>query len=595
LIKLSVIIPTYNRRHVLERTLPTLEAQDLPPEDYEVIVVVDGSTDGTQELLLDWNPRCKHRVLETPHSGPSTARNAGINAAVGALVLFLDDDFLCVPDLLRQHVESHVDYESRVVHGAIYVARDSVQSIIRQVTERFYENYYGHLDPEMELHYPQPIGNSIAVLSSLANSSMSRDLLLSTGGYDETIRAAEDLELGLRLWKMGASFRYRPKAIAYEYYVKSSWEFLQWQGRTLLAGDLRACRKHPEYRPHSSLSSFGETRSSKKWLRNLIVRFPLSPLPLLAFPLRFEKWLMRFGPIQKLMVRSMAISERMMRLRSGLKVLGSWNELESQFDRRVPALMYHHIGPLRPGTYPSLTVSPERFEQQVRWLKRRGYVGIKPAEWARWRREGTGLPKKPILITFDDAYADIAEYALPVLKRYGFGGAVFVVSGRVGATNTWDEVNGCGTLKLMTAEQIRYWAREGIEFGAHSQTHADLRSLSPAECMKEVEGSKRDLEALIGIPVTSFAYPFGEYNEDVCSQVRSQFDLGFSMGQGINFLRTDPHLLGRHYIGPNDSLLTFSLCVRGIEMKRFRDLRVKLAVRTRLRKILGLRAVDRAQ
>ena len=100
-IKLSVVIPTFNRQRVLERTLPSLLAQDFPPENYEIIVVVDGSTDGTAQMLRELKPMCAFRVLDSPHRGPGAARNLGIRAAVGELVLFLDDDLVCTPGLLH--------------------------------------------------------------------------------------------------------------------------------------------------------------------------------------------------------------------------------------------------------------------------------------------------------------------------------------------------------------------------------------------------------------------------------------------------------------------------------------------------------------
>ena len=198
----------------------------------------------------------------------------------------------------------------------------------------------------------------------------------------------------------------------------------------------------------------------------------------------------------------------MTQLRSALAVFGSWEALAAEYDRRLPILMYHHIGPPRPGSYPFLTVSPESFERQIKWLVWLGFVGISPSQWFRWRRKGTGLPKRSILITFDDAYVDIADYALPVLRRFGFSGAVYVVSGRFGGTNTWDEADRCGTLKLMDATHIRFWAERGIEFGAHSRTHADLRKLSEGDCRAEIIGSKNDLADLLGAPVISFAYPY---------------------------------------------------------------------------------------
>ena len=86
------------------------------------------------------------------------------------------------------------------------------------------------------------------------------------------------------------------------------------------------------------------------------------------------------------------------------------------------------------------------------------YIVEQPAAGFRWRREGKGLPDKPVLLTFDDGYADLAEYALPVLRRYGFGAGVFIVTGQVGGTNAWDEARSSGTHHLLTREQIRYWA-----------------------------------------------------------------------------------------------------------------------------------------
>lgn len=584
MIKLSVIIPTFNRRHVLQRTLPALLAQDLPPEEYEVIVVMDGSTDGTAELLRDWKPKCAFRALQAPHRGPSAARNEGIRASVGELVLFLDDDLMGVSDLLRQHCAAHSGSEPQVVHGPIYVASESSETIPRYYFEIGYKDYYRSLNPNMELRYPANFAPSIAVLSSVANTSMPRDTFLRCGGFDEEIQVSEDLELGLRLWKMGVPFRFRPTAIAYEYYVKTSREYLEWQARTAAPGDLRICRKHPEYRPFSLLAPVAETRFLKRWLRRALLGMPVSAVPLLAAPLRFENWFYRFVPMRRAGLRLLHIAERTTRLRSARSAAGSWKALESEFGRRCPALMYHHVGPMRPGIFHEWTVSPERFERQIRWLARRGYAGIRPSDWLRWRREGTGLSEKPILLTFDDAYSDTAEYALPILRRYGFGAAVFVVTLRIGGTNTWDEVQGCSTLQLMTAEQIRYWAGQGIEFGAHGRTHADLTKLSVAECADEIVGSKNDLAVLLDSPVVSFAYPHGEYNEPVYELVKGEFDLAFSVEEGMNYLRGDPHLLRRIYISPNDSLIDFALGVRWGGLKRFRDWRVRFGIRSRLKR-----------
>jgi peptidoglycan/xylan/chitin deacetylase (PgdA/CDA1 family) len=249
---------------------------------------------------------------------------------------------------------------------------------------------------------------------------------------------------------------------------------------------------------------------------------------------------------------------------------------------RLPALLYHHIGHSRPGTFPELTVSPERFARHVRWLARRGYVGIRPGDWLAWRREGKSLPRRPVLLTFDDAYADLAEHALPVLEKYGFGGAVFVVTGRIGDENRWDQVRGSGRHRLMTARQIREWTGRGIEFGAHSRTHPDLTTLSNQELNEEIRGSRDDLAAVTGMPVMSFAYPFGRMNEAVHECVRSAFDCAFSCQQGVNTDVSDSHSLCRNMVHPGDSALAVA-CRTRFGRYPVQEWRARLRIRSRFK------------
>ena len=308
----------------------------------------------------------------------------------------------------------------------------------------------------------------------------------------------------------------------------------------------------------------------------------------MSLPLRMEKSFYRFEIIRKCASRWLNRIETVAHLEGALGVAGSWKVLQDEFDRRCPSLLYHHIGTVRPGTHPDLTISPERFERQIRWLARRGYTGIKPSDWLSWIRYGKSLPANPILLTFDDGYADTARYALPILRKYEFSGCVFVVSQRLGRTNTWDEAEGRDTLLLMTAEQIQYWATQEIEFGAHSRTHRHLTRLSPSDLTAEVIGCKSDLTALLGHPPMSFAYPYGESNEAVRDLVRKEFDIAFSVEEGLNYLSGDPHLLKRAYVGHNDSLVEFDLSARRGGIRRLRDWRIKLAVRTRLKRTLGI-------
>ena len=145
-LKLSVIVSTYNRRDVLiSRCLPSIFKQDLPTDQFEVILIVDGSTDGTCAALREVDPPCTLQIIEQPNGGLSRARNNGIAIAKGDLVMFIDDDIVCEPDVLRLHVEAHAGEGSVVVHGAIYQAPGLSPSILGNANEDWYLRYNSRL------------------------------------------------------------------------------------------------------------------------------------------------------------------------------------------------------------------------------------------------------------------------------------------------------------------------------------------------------------------------------------------------------------------------------------------------------------------
>jgi peptidoglycan/xylan/chitin deacetylase (PgdA/CDA1 family) len=284
------------------------------------------------------------------------------------------------------------------------------------------------------------------------------------------------------------------------------------------------------------------------------------------------------------MLRLLHSVNGVMRLTASSVQVGTFrNVSQREFGTRLPVLLYHHIGPSCPGTFPQLTISSKTFERQIRWLAHLGYVGIRPSDWLGFLHNGTGLPKKAVLITFDDGYADLTEYAFPVLQRHGFGAGVFIVTGQVGGTNVWDEPKGSAPHQLMTANQIRYWAGHGIEFGAHSRTHVDLTTITPSELNDEVLGSKNDLMNLLGSPVISFAYPYGIINRDAYECVRESFDLAFSPMEDhpFNSLQTDRHLLRRNAIQTGDFLVDV-LCHVRWGYKPIQTFRGYLKLRSRL-------------
>jgi peptidoglycan/xylan/chitin deacetylase (PgdA/CDA1 family) len=210
-----------------------------------------------------------------------------------------------------------------------------------------------------------------------------------------------------------------------------------------------------------------------------------------------------------------------------------------------PVLMYHSVAPYDHDPH-LVTVRPQRFEQQLRWLHRRGLRGASMRELLAARRHGTG--RGLVGLTFDDGYADFFEHALPVLTRLGFTATVFVIADLVGGANYWDRP---GPHKaLMTAKEIRHIAACGMEIGSHSRRHVSLTSINPDDLTAEVSGSRTILQEVSGQQVSGFCYPYGHVDARAVDAVRAA---GYHYGCAIwRSPLTGVHALARSYIGDRD-------------------------------------------
>jgi len=226
--------------------------------------------------------------------------------------------------------------------------------------------------------------------------------------------------------------------------------------------------------------------------------------------------------------------------------------LEPQWSRQgpgqviVPILLYHHIGYSLQGdtTY---YVRPEVFDQQMNLLYQWGYQTISVDLLVRAITQGADLPPKPVLLTFDDGSESVYERALPIMQRYRFTGAAYIVYYYIGLTN------------YMNPDQIRGLAAAGWEIGSHGLSHKDL-TLPPYRQMDEVVESRRRLETLLGIPIQSFAYPFGAYDDDALNYVHRAGYVA-AMGLGNETVQGDKNLfyLSRQAIDGSEDLKTFAL------------------------------------
>ncbi|MFA5099399.1 MAG: polysaccharide deacetylase family protein [Candidatus Omnitrophota bacterium] len=174
----------------------------------------------------------------------------------------------------------------------------------------------------------------------------------------------------------------------------------------------------------------------------------------------------------------------------------------------LPIAMYHSVQPVVPEGN-RLIVSVKAFDRQMQFLKKNKYTVLSLEQAAVLISGKKKMPPRAIVLTFDDGYADNYEYAFPILKKYGLPATIFLV------------VNDIGKPDKLNREQIRQMQDSGlISFGSHSMNHPFLECITDnVELVKEINGSKSELESLLGRTVATFSYPCGRLNKDVRQRV----------------------------------------------------------------------------
>jgi peptidoglycan/xylan/chitin deacetylase (PgdA/CDA1 family) len=211
--------------------------------------------------------------------------------------------------------------------------------------------------------------------------------------------------------------------------------------------------------------------------------------------------------------------------------------------RLPPVLMYHSISPSMEPDPHRLRVHPHQLDQHLRLLRRLGLRGVPLATLvdAHARGESAGL----VGLTFDDGYVDFTEHAAPVLDRHGATGTVYVVAGRLGGQNEWDEGP---RFPLLAAGQVRAVAAAGHEVGSHTLGHVRLAGADAATLADETVGSKRVLEDLLQTDVTGFCYPYGSFDAAAVDAVRAAgYDHACVIG---DYAPMDRFTVPRCYVGP---------------------------------------------
>jgi FAD-dependent urate hydroxylase len=214
--------------------------------------------------------------------------------------------------------------------------------------------------------------------------------------------------------------------------------------------------------------------------------------------------------------------------------------------RRLPILMYHGVGRVDSDPH-QLWVTPERFDSQMSWLRRRGLRGVSLSELCDAAAAGDagGL----FAITFDDGYANVLTDALPILVRHHFNATIFAIAGLLGGTNVWD---GPPRHRLLTGGDLNVLQAHGVEIGSHGMTHTPLAGASGATLLEEATGSRQLLADLLGAAPRSFAYPYGSLDHAAIAAVRAA---GYDYACAVKRTTRDGDArlrLRRVYIGERD-------------------------------------------
>ena len=538
LTELGIVIATYNRAELLRQCLDALAAQSEASSNFEVIVVVDGSTDGTAEFLASYTGLRNLHVHVQPNQGVGAARNKGAELSSARLLLFLDDDMVAAPDLVSTHIEAHRSSAGIVGLGHIVNTVPPDADCFNRSTSAGLSDHYDRLKRGRRPSFMDCYSG---------NLSVPRQAFVELGGFAPDLPRSEDVELGYRLQMAGLTLVYLESAIARQEYRKTFGE-IGADAEKGGAAALMLYARHPAMLPYMHLSEFCAASLGFRVARTMLLA--LSP------PSRLLQWLS-------------ALFDGSRRERGWYRLLYSYfywrgvrrstgdGDLWKRLTDGTRILMYHAVGT---GSEPAsrYVIPNSRLLRQMRWLKRRGYRVLTFREYLRLRRENELAPRKSVIVTFDDGYADFHDAGHPVLQQVDFPATMFVVSGAVGSSNKWD---GSGALRerpTLSWQALDEMQRGSVECGAHSRSHVALTAISPARRREEIEGCLADLKDRLPSVLPVYSYPYGKWDEDVEAEIaRAGFEGACTVMPGMNVANTPPFRLRRTEVYGTDNLLQF--------------------------------------
>ncbi len=213
----------------------------------------------------------------------------------------------------------------------------------------------------------------------------------------------------------------------------------------------------------------------------------------------------------------------------------------------IPILMYHNLGDAPCEEDVPYFVSQSNFYKQMRFLKWGGYKTITLDQLKGFIQGKKKIPKRSIIISFDDGYDSFEKIGVPILKKIGFSATMFIITSKI------------NTPGYLGSESIRKLQQDGIQFESHSHTHPIITKLQNSEVKFELSESKKELESVLSSSVRFYAYRGGHYNENIKKMVQDEgYTAAVCSKPGLNNNKTNIFALRRMGIRGNDDLGDFA-------------------------------------
>ncbi|RZA09116.1 MAG: hypothetical protein EOP11_02735 [Proteobacteria bacterium] len=228
--------------------------------------------------------------------------------------------------------------------------------------------------------------------------------------------------------------------------------------------------------------------------------------------------------------------------------------LEKRLPERLPILMYHKVVEPEYSSPHKTYITEANFAKHLGVLDRLGFSSVTFADLEAAALGTRALPRKPVMLTFDDGYRGTHRRALPLLKRHGHRAVFYLLGDRARAANDWD--NHDAESALISDAEVRELSAAGMEIGAHSMSHRHMDRLSLADSLQEAVDAKAKLEALSGQRMISYAYPYGSLSADAKRAVRTAgYPFGVATDSGGLSVAEDPYHVFRVNMFPHDGAL----------------------------------------